>query len=185
MLGVKGRLRNSAVLVGTRRARLDLLAMRSLHFTRPSSHPQAFTQSVELEKLNMSSASSVPSGSRTRKTSQGRSEGPTQAAPVSPISTTRPLASSSAVPSSSAAFSATRRHSLFGTDDRIVIDLGSRVVRAGFSGESRPRLIRSVAALRLWEDSFWRECKDEGQMNERVSALLGSLTVLLREVFYQ
>jgi actin-related protein 10 len=34
---------------------------------------------------------------------------------------------------------ATRRHSLYGTEDRIIIDPGSRVWKVGFSGEGKPR----------------------------------------------
>lgn len=31
------------------------------------------------------------------------------------------------------------RHLLYGTDDRVVLDLGSRVWKVGFSGEGKPR----------------------------------------------
>ena len=41
--------------------------------------------------------------------------------------------------SSSPHYTTTRRHSLYGTEDRIVIDPGSLVWKIGFSGESRPR----------------------------------------------
>jgi actin-related protein 10 len=33
----------------------------------------------------------------------------------------------------------TRRHSLYGVEDRIIIDAGSRIWKVGFSGEGRPR----------------------------------------------
>lgn len=36
-------------------------------------------------------------------------------------------------------YTTTRRHSLYGTEDRIVIDPGSRVWKVGFSGEGKPR----------------------------------------------
>lgn len=36
------------------------------------------------------------------------------------------------------------RHAVYGIDDRIVLDLGSRVWKAGFSGESKPRVVASV-----------------------------------------
>ncbi|GAA6023623.1 hypothetical protein JCM10207_005087 [Rhodosporidiobolus poonsookiae] len=36
------------------------------------------------------------------------------------------------------------RHSLYGTEDRVVLDLGSRVCKVGFSGEPAPRECRSV-----------------------------------------
>ncbi|KAK4055582.1 hypothetical protein OIV83_000128 [Microbotryomycetes sp. JL201] len=39
------------------------------------------------------------------------------------------------------------RHSLYGTEDRIVLDLGSSVWKVGFSGEAAPRACLSVRAL--------------------------------------
>lgn len=38
------------------------------------------------------------------------------------------------------------RHSLYGTEDRVVLDLGSRIWKVGFSGEPQPRECRSVAS---------------------------------------
>ncbi|GAA5892366.1 hypothetical protein JCM6882_003652 [Rhodosporidiobolus microsporus] len=38
------------------------------------------------------------------------------------------------------------RHSLYGTEDRVVLDLGSRIWRVGFSGEPTPRECRSVVS---------------------------------------
>ncbi|KAH9928381.1 actin-domain-containing protein [Fomitopsis serialis] len=40
---------------------------------------------------------------------------------------------------SSPHYQTTRRHSLYGTEDRIVIDPGSRLWKVGFSGEGKPR----------------------------------------------
>lgn len=36
-------------------------------------------------------------------------------------------------------YTTTRRHSLYGIEDRIVIDPGSRIWKVGFSGEGKPR----------------------------------------------
>ncbi|KAH7906847.1 actin family [Hygrophoropsis aurantiaca] len=36
-------------------------------------------------------------------------------------------------------YTTTRRHSLYGTEDRVVIDPGSRIWKVGFSGEGKPR----------------------------------------------
>jgi actin-related protein 10 len=36
-------------------------------------------------------------------------------------------------------YATTRRHSLYGVEDRIIIDPGSRTWKVGFSGEGRPR----------------------------------------------
>lgn len=41
----------------------------------------------------------------------------------------------------------TRRHSLYGTEDRIIIDPGTRVWKVGFSGEGRPR---DVFVVKEW-----------------------------------
>ncbi|BGP26873.1 hypothetical protein JCM10295v2_005835 [Rhodotorula toruloides] len=38
------------------------------------------------------------------------------------------------------------RHSLYGTEDRVVLDLGSRIWKVGFSGEAQPRECRSVVS---------------------------------------
>lgn len=40
---------------------------------------------------------------------------------------------------SSPHYTTTRRHSLYGTEDRIILDPGSRVWKVGFSGEGKPR----------------------------------------------
>ncbi|EFP80514.1 hypothetical protein PGT21_001289 [Puccinia graminis f. sp. tritici] len=39
------------------------------------------------------------------------------------------------------------RHSLYGTDDRVILDLGSKVWKAGFSSETSPRVVISVNEL--------------------------------------
>lgn len=109
-------------------------------------------------------------------------------------STTRP----------SLATTSTRRHSLFGTEDRIVIDLGTRVLKIGFSGESRPRLvIRSLHLARLndydrhktgdgkeaedKDDSLWDmdfgKCRNDREREERENLLKARLIHLFRELF--
>src|SRR6266545_247674 len=40
---------------------------------------------------------------------------------------------------SSPHYATTRRHSLYGVEDRVIIDPGSRIWKVGFSGEGRPR----------------------------------------------
>lgn len=37
------------------------------------------------------------------------------------------------------------RHSLYGSEDRIILDLGSRVWKVGYSGEAAPRAVFDVA----------------------------------------
>lgn len=46
------------------------------------------------------------------------------------------------------------RHSLYGTDDRVVLDLGSCTWKAGFSSETRPRVVISVHEL-CGCDTLW------------------------------
>ena len=36
-------------------------------------------------------------------------------------------------------YATTRRHSLYGVEDRVIIDPGSQIWKVGFSGEGRPR----------------------------------------------
>ncbi|THV07215.1 actin-like ATPase domain-containing protein [Dendrothele bispora CBS 962.96] len=57
--------------------------------------------------------------------------------PTTPPATSR-VSSSSAI-HSSPHYTTTRRHSLYGVEDRVVIDPGSRIWKVGFSGEGRPR----------------------------------------------
>ena len=60
--------------------------------------------------------------------------------PSTPIGTPQAVrASGSHVIQSSPHYQTTRRHSLYGTEDRIIIDPGSRIWKVGFSGEGKPR----------------------------------------------
>ncbi|KAI0034933.1 actin family [Vararia minispora EC-137] len=78
--------------------------------------------------------------------------------PVTPRHARQPSASvhvatpASRVPSGSMVhasphYQTTRRHSLYGTEDRVVIDPGSRIWKVGFSGEGRPRDVFLVDSL--------------------------------------
>ncbi|VDB99282.1 unnamed protein product [Peniophora sp. CBMAI 1063] len=44
-------------------------------------------------------------------------------------------------------YQTTRRHSLYGTEDRVVIDPGSHIWKIGFSGEGRPRDVFAIDGL--------------------------------------
>lgn len=59
------------------------------------------------------------------------------AAPSTTPQTTR--VTTSHVIQSSPHYQTTRRHSLYGTEDRVIIDPGSRLWKVGFSGEGKPR----------------------------------------------
>lgn len=96
----------------------------------------------------------------------------------------------------------TRRHSLFGTEDRIVLDLGTRITKIGFSGESRPRLVARTLQLAslnrlspgyapisqqqqndtLWDMDFGK-CRDDRERQEKEDLLKARLIHLLREMF--
>lgn len=168
-----------------------------------------------LKAQHESAAASEPSKltaqpSESRKVSFQR---PT-AAPSQASSATRPTSSTSGVgaSASSQAYSAysgvTRRHSLFGTEDRVVLDIGSRYSKFGFSGEPRPRAIvpsvsfsqPSTSYLRfdtcsgksdpyrnddtLWDLDFER-CADDQLRRGKRALVLAQLTQLLRKAYTQ
>lgn len=62
-----------------------------------------------------------------------------------------------------------RRHSLFGTEDRIVLDIGSRCCKVGFSGEAQPRKIfRTVkGACRTGIEVMYGRDTERGEANNR------------------
>ncbi|KAG6862467.1 hypothetical protein C0995_000013 [Termitomyces sp. Mi166 len=71
-------------------------------------------------------------------------------APTTPVTT---RVSASQVIQSSPHYATTRRHSLYGVEDRVVIDPGSRIWKVGFSGEGRPRdvfLANKKTGVSLW-----------------------------------
>lgn len=98
--------------------------------------------------------------------------------------TSRVAVTSSAV-HSSPHYQTTRRHSLYGTEDRIVIDPGSRIWKVGFSGEGRPRDVFSGGGqdgASLWglaraNDPLGREEEDR--------MLQAKLQEMLRAVFHE
>jgi actin-related protein 10 len=77
-------------------------------------------------------------------------------------------------------YQTTRRHSLYGTEDRIVIDPGSRVWKVGFSGEGRPRDVFFVAPLLGLQRS-----PDPIQRDEEDRVLAARLQAHLRAVFHE
>ncbi|KAF8181279.1 fungal-specific actin related protein [Pholiota molesta] len=86
---------------------------------------------------------------------------------------------------SSPHYATTRRHSLYGVEDRVVIDPGSRIWKVGFSGEGRPRDVfygggSSNAA------PFWKltRAKDSGERAEEEKLLEARLQTCLRSVFH-
>jgi actin-related protein 10 len=79
----------------------------------------------------------------------------------------------------------TRRHSLYGTEDRIIIDPGSHVWKVGFSGEGKPRHVGVVGQgpqAILW-GSTQKYTTEERQEADRV--LAQRLQDRLRSMFFE
>lgn len=81
---------------------------------------------------------------------------------------------------SSPHYQTTRRHSLYGTEDRIVIDPGSYIWKVGFSGEGRPRDVFHVD--RLWTLD---RATDIAEREEEDWILEARLQLRLRGVFHE
>lgn len=83
-------------------------------------------------------------------------------------------------------YTTTRRHSLYGTEDRIVIDPGSRIWKVGFSGEGRPREVFVVADKKtgapLWPDLSG---KSTTERDDALITLENKLQDILRRVFFE
>ncbi|KAI9000451.1 actin-domain-containing protein [Trametes punicea] len=85
---------------------------------------------------------------------------------------------------SSPHYQTTRRHSLYGTEDRIILDPGSRIWKVGFSGEGKPRdvfLAERESGISLW--SLNRASKPE-EREEEDRILEAKLQACLRSVFH-
>ncbi|UZJ52066.1 hypothetical protein CBS101457_001386 [Exobasidium rhododendri] len=138
---------------------------------------------------------------RIRETTagQGRQKKPTSSVSPADVSGRAAHSSSSRYQASTSTSSSSnvRRSSLFGTDDRVVLDIGSRVTKIGFSGEARPRdIFFSVEEATpstsqtgnkdgvLWSTDLLR-CRNEGDRRLIRLQLKARLTVLLRSIFYQ
>ncbi|KAM0788897.1 hypothetical protein ACM66B_002980 [Microbotryomycetes sp. NB124-2] len=98
----------------------------------------------------MSSAAGTSSTPRQRERADAaavRSSVATPSATRTRPSTSSLLAATGTSSSASASTLLRSRHSLYGNEDRIVLDLGSSVWKVGFSGEPSPRACLSVPAL--------------------------------------
>jgi actin-related protein 10 len=105
-------------------------------------------------------------------------------ASISGTPTTTRTASSNAP--ASPHYVTTRRHSLYGTEDRVIIDPGSRVWKIGFSGEARPRAVFRVQGrdgAPLWSLSSSTTNQDEEEEEQKV--LYNILQQELRKVFHK
>ena len=99
---------------------------------------------------------------------------------------------------SSSVSSSRRTHTFFTTDDRIVLDIGARISKVGYSGEPRARAIlpslrtATPATSRMDHDThglLWTtdiaRCADETQYTLVMYKLRGRLTYLLRRIMYE
>ncbi|CAL1717083.1 unnamed protein product [Somion occarium] len=101
-----------------------------------------------------------------------------------PSATPQTTRLTSSILQSSPHYTTTRRHSLYGTEDRIIIDPGSRVWKVGFSGEGKPRdvfLSRRKESGTLW--SLNRATTTE-EREEEDRLLEARLQICLRSVFH-
>ncbi|KAH9824688.1 actin-domain-containing protein [Melampsora americana] len=71
------------------------------------------------------------------------------------------------------------RHALYGTDDRVVLDLGSKVWKAGFSSETKPRIVISTQSLCACE-SIWNLSSN----STSISISQDAISIGLRRLFF-
>lgn len=71
------------------------------------------------------------------------------------------------------------RHALYGTDDRVVLDLGSKVWKAGFSSETKPRIVISTQQLCSCESLWNLSCSSKSIKVSQDEISLG-----LRRLFF-
>lgn len=105
-------------------------------------------------------------------------------APTTPA-TSRVAATNAPAVQSSPHYTTTRRHSLYGVEDRVVIDPGSRVWKVGFSGEGRPRDVFHTGGAN--GEPFWKltRAMDPPQRAEEDRLLEVRLQSRLRSVFHE
>ncbi|KAH8831626.1 fungal-specific actin related protein [Flagelloscypha sp. PMI_526] len=105
---------------------------------------------------------------------------PRRASAVPGATTSRIASTSHASPH----YTTTRRHSLYGVEDRIVIDPGSRIWKVGFSGEGRPRDVlyaTGAAGPPLWSLS---RASDPVEREEEDRILAIRIESIMRNVFH-
>ncbi|KAK1222858.1 hypothetical protein PQX77_014280 [Marasmius sp. AFHP31] len=100
-----------------------------------------------------------------------------------PVTPTTSRTANAHIIQSSPHYTTTRRHSLYGVEDRVVIDPGSRVWKVGFSGEGRPRDVfhATTSVTSLWT---LRRAADAGERAEEDRMLEARIEKCLRSVFH-
>ncbi|KAJ7261803.1 fungal-specific actin related protein [Mycena haematopus] len=113
----------------------------------------------------------------------GTPQGKTSFDPKTPT-ISRVASSSTAAIQSSPHYTTTRRHSLYGVEDRVIIDAGSRIWKVGFSGEGRPRDVFCASGPN--DPSLWNlsRATDPTERAEQERILEVKLETCLRSVFH-
>lgn len=86
---------------------------------------------------------------------------------------------------SSPHYTTTRRHSLYGTEDRVVIDPGSRIWKVGFSGEGKPRDVFCADAVNSGSLWSWSRATDPSARDEEDRMLEINVERCMRSVFHE
>ncbi|KAG1722571.1 actin family [Suillus lakei] len=103
----------------------------------------------------------------------------------SPATPTTTRVAGSHVLQASPHYTTTRRHSLYGTEDRVVIDPGSRIWKVGFSGEGKPRDVFYADAKNYGSLWSWSRATDPAEKAEQDNTLAISLERCMRSVFHE
>lgn len=82
-------------------------------------------------------------------------------------------------------YTTTRRHSLYGTEDRVVIDPGSRIWKVGFSGEGKPRDVFYADTKNYSSLWSWSRATDPAEKAEQDNMLAINLERCMRSVFHE
>ncbi|GAA5952269.1 hypothetical protein JCM21900_000471 [Sporobolomyces salmonicolor] len=103
--------------------------------------PRSASRSRSLHRRPSQGALSTPSRPSGAASAAAASSSSSAASGAPPTPALPPAAALLAAASSSPHYTTSlrSRHSLYGTEDRVVLDLGSRVWKVGFSGETGPR----------------------------------------------
>jgi actin-related protein 10 len=110
---------------------------------------------------------------------------PRAKASVNPTTPATVRVSASPLVHASPHYATTRRHSLYGVEDRVIIDPGSKIWKVGFSGEGRPRDIfyaGGPSGASLWK---LKRAVDPADRMEEDKLLELNLEDCLRSVFHE
>ncbi|KAG2369085.1 fungal-specific actin related protein [Suillus spraguei] len=110
---------------------------------------------------------------------------PRAKAGITPATPTTARVAGSHVLQASPHYTTTRRHSLYGTEDRVVIDPGSRIWKVGFSGEGKPRDVFYADPKYYGSLWSWSRATDPAEKAEQDNMLVVNLERCMRSVFHE